>query len=128
MYVGCVALLLLAIGQGTDGIPLENFYPFGSGTGDSRLPSNDDGSSGSITLSFTFPFFGTDYRMVYVSSTHCNYILRLQIVLKENTSISYRSVYIIRRMLGWGCKLDAGPLSPGYFTINIQAHPLTQYS
>ena len=59
---------------------------------------------------------------------HALQLLRLQIVLKENTSISYRSVYIIRRMLGWGCKLDAGPLSPGHFTINIQAHPLTQYS
>lgn len=67
MYVYCVALLLLAIGQGTIGIPLADFYPFGSEAGDSRLSSNDDGSSGSITLSFTFPFFGTDYRMVYVS-------------------------------------------------------------
>lgn len=67
MYACCVVLLLLAIGQGTIGIPLADFYPFGSEAGDSSLPSNDDGSSGSITLSFTFPFFGTDYRMAYVS-------------------------------------------------------------
>lgn len=72
MYACCVVLLLLAIGQGTIGIPLVDFYPFGSEAGDSSLPSNDDGSSGSITLSFTFPFFGTDYRMVYVRIYTCN--------------------------------------------------------
>ena len=67
MHGFCVALLLLAIGKETVAIPLAEFYPFGSEAGDSSLAANDDGSSGSITLSFSFPFFGTDYRMVYVS-------------------------------------------------------------
>ena len=85
MYVGCVALLLLAIGQGTVGIPLADFYPFGSGAGDSRLLSNDDGSSGSITLSFTFPFFGTDYRMIYVRESRILSTTGSHAVMKENS-------------------------------------------
>lgn len=69
MYHFSVAILLLTLGWKAAAIPLGSFYPFGAGTGDSSLASNDDGSSGAITLSFTFPYFGSDNRMVYVRHT-----------------------------------------------------------
>ena len=49
-------------------ITVEEFYTFGEGSGDSRLPRNDDGSSEPITLRTEFPFFDQIRRRVYVST------------------------------------------------------------
>ena len=49
-------------------ITVEEFYAFGEGSGDSRLPRNDDGSSEAITLRTEFPFFDQIRRRVYVST------------------------------------------------------------
>lgn len=49
-------------------INLEDFYPYGPGNGDTRLPRNDDGFFGPITIGFPFPYFGTDYNSTYVST------------------------------------------------------------
>ena len=46
---------------------LGNFYPFGVGQGDARVPTVDDGSSSAVYLSTVFPFFGTTEIVLYVS-------------------------------------------------------------
>ena len=48
-------------------ISLEDFYPYGPGNGDTRLPRNDDSFSGPITIGFPFPYFGTDHNSIFVS-------------------------------------------------------------
>lgn len=50
-------------------LPLNEFYPFGSGNGDSRVPINDDGSSGRVAISNSFPFFDDNYDSLFVSTT-----------------------------------------------------------
>lgn len=50
-------------------VSVREFYPFSRFT-DSRLPANDDGSSGELTLSVPFPFFKSKYQHLYVS--RCN--------------------------------------------------------
>ena len=54
--------------QKASAIPLRDFYPYGNDTGDEVLPSNDDGSTEAINLTLPFPFFGRDYRTIFVSS------------------------------------------------------------
>ena len=46
---------------------LKNFYPFGESEGDQVVPPNDDGSSGEVSISFPFPFFGQDHNSLFVS-------------------------------------------------------------
>ena len=46
---------------------LNNFYPFGESEGDQVVPPNDDGSSGEVSISFPFPFFGQDHNSLFVS-------------------------------------------------------------
>lgn len=43
------------------------FYPFGSDVGDSVIPPNDDGTSGSVTIDVGFPFFATSNTELFVS-------------------------------------------------------------
>ena len=81
------------------GIPLGSFYSFGVGAGDSSLGPNDDGSSPTITLSESFPFFDEDHSTIFVSSN----IMLLQILLYSlcpntriilvNQKISYAVYY-----------------------------------
>ena len=52
-------------------IPLNEFYPFGSGTAaefgtDTFLPPNDDGSSDQILLTSVFPFFDENFDTIFV--------------------------------------------------------------
>ena len=60
-------LLLIAYFYSVSAIPLQQFYPFGSGQGDTALLANDDDSSLTITLNRIFPFFGTDQFIIVVS-------------------------------------------------------------
>ena len=46
---------------------LKNFYPFGVSEGDKVVTPNDDGSSGEVSISFPFPFFGQDHNSLFVS-------------------------------------------------------------
>ena len=46
---------------------LKNFYPFGESEGDKVVTPNDDGSSGEVSISFPFPFFGQDHNSLFVS-------------------------------------------------------------
>ena len=46
---------------------LKNFYPFGESEGDQVVTPNDDGSSGEVSISFPFPFFGQDHNSLFVS-------------------------------------------------------------
>ena len=49
-------------------IPREEFYSFGQNSGDTTVPSNDDGSSKQITLQFgSFSYFEKQYTNLFVS-------------------------------------------------------------
>ena len=62
-----VALVLVVHGFScVSGIPLANFYTFGTAAGDFSLGANDDGSSPAISLNVPFPFFDTLHSTVYV--------------------------------------------------------------
>ena len=65
--VSVVAILSTAFNHHVTGIPLSNFYPFGSTNGDTALPANDDGSSAPITVSMPFRFFDETRVTVFVS-------------------------------------------------------------
>ena len=53
-------------------IPLDQFYPFGEGVGDTATPKEDDGSSPRITLNRLFPFYEKDHFIIWVSA--CNIV------------------------------------------------------
>ena len=53
------------------GIPLQDFYPFGIGTGDLSLEPGDDLAL-EVALSSPFPFFGTSYASLFVSAVLCS--------------------------------------------------------
>lgn len=48
------------------GLDKDDFYPFGTMAGDSRLPRNDDGFQ-SVDISVVFPFFDEAERSLFVS-------------------------------------------------------------
>ncbi|XP_031573725.1 protein mesh-like [Actinia tenebrosa] len=49
-------------------LPVEQFYPFGSLTNDRRVPTNDDGSSGWVSITMPFPFFDNYHDRLYVNT------------------------------------------------------------
>lgn len=51
----------------SEAIVLPNFYPFGVSEGDQLVPTNDDGSSGTIPISIPFPFFDKNQNSLFVS-------------------------------------------------------------
>ncbi|XP_052331565.1 sushi, nidogen and EGF-like domain-containing protein 1 isoform X1 [Oncorhynchus keta] len=63
----CLNLLLLP-GTVEPGVPLEDFYPFGQDSGDSQTISQDDGGSGLVEISVSFPFFGDRHSGLYVNN------------------------------------------------------------
>ena len=71
ILAGCMILLTTDV----TAIPVGDFYPFGSGAGDSLVDRTLDGSSPNITLPATFFFFGQSFSNIYVSwalnSLHC---------------------------------------------------------
>ena len=48
-------------------ILLRQFYPFGSGAGDTVLPRFNDGASEAISVIPGFRYFGSSYTNLYVS-------------------------------------------------------------
>lgn len=62
----CMLLILLHGKEAA--VPLEEFYPFGLGEGDSQTIEQDDGGSGLIAISVAFPFFGERHIGLYVST------------------------------------------------------------
>ena len=63
-----IIVALLLNGSIVEGIPLEDFFPFGESVGDTALPKILDTSSPRIDLNIsTFPFFGQDHADLYVS-------------------------------------------------------------
>lgn len=59
--------LLCLLGAVELAVPLEEFYPFGPGEGDSQTVEQDDGGSGLVAISVAFPFFGERHTGLYVS-------------------------------------------------------------
>lgn len=64
-----VLLLIFACGEigVLNAVVLPNFYPFGTSEGDNVVPRNDDGSSGKLSVSTSFPFFGQNHNSLFVS-------------------------------------------------------------
>ena len=62
-------LLIFAWGEtvASEALVLPNFYPFGANEGDQVVPRNDDGSSGKVSITIPFPFFGKDHNSLFVS-------------------------------------------------------------
>ena len=54
--------------EGVNGIPLNEFYPFGVEAGDTLVNRTDDGSSPAIILPRPFYFFRQLNNAIYVSS------------------------------------------------------------
>ena len=67
MAVRAIALFtFMAVANSVSTLPLENFYPFGSSSGDDAFGPTDDGSSPRISLSVPLLFFGTNFNILYV--------------------------------------------------------------
>lgn len=66
-----VQLTLFALSQLSilEALVLPNFYTFGQSEGDQLVPTNDDGSSGTIPISIPFPFFDRNHNSLFVSIT-----------------------------------------------------------
>ena len=67
-----------------------HLYPYGPGVGDSTAPVNDDGSTDSVTISASFPYFDVLHTSLYVSTCFMNYNIHL---MSECTSIT--SMYLV---------------------------------
>ena len=48
-------------------IPVSEFYPFGPEAGDDILPPSNGGSSPAVSLTTSFPFYGSIQSTAYVS-------------------------------------------------------------
>lgn len=62
-------VVLLSLISLSIGLPLGDFYPFGSESGDASLAPNDDASL-RVELSTVLPFYGTGYNSIFVSDFH----------------------------------------------------------
>ncbi|CAH3035734.1 unnamed protein product [Porites lobata] len=51
-----------------EAMKLGNFYPFGESEGDKVVTPNDDGSSGEVSISFPFPFFGQEHDSLFINT------------------------------------------------------------
>ncbi|CAF1024950.1 unnamed protein product [Adineta steineri] len=66
-FVFVLVLLNIILGRhvGKAVQSLDDFFPFGSEVGDTRMLLNDDGSLGPIPLPFIFPYFDNNHRQIY---------------------------------------------------------------
>ena len=72
MAVRAVALFtFMAVANSVSALPLEDFYPFGSSSGDNTFGPALDESSPRISLSVPFLFFGTNFNILYVRTENC---------------------------------------------------------
>ncbi|CAG5121406.1 unnamed protein product [Candidula unifasciata] len=62
----CLIMVCVILGR-VDSVPISQFYPFGSLTGDQILGPGDDISSNEIRLEENVVFFNTSYRTIYVN-------------------------------------------------------------
>ena len=61
-------LLILAVNlRPSEEMSISDLQPFGAAQGDTLIPPLDDGSSGLISMSATFPFFGRQYNTMFVN-------------------------------------------------------------
>jgi hypothetical protein len=68
LFTGHILLLLyLSKPMPVISIDVSRFYSFGSSFGDTKLSKNDDGSSGSLDISISFPYFDKNHDKLFVS-------------------------------------------------------------
>lgn len=92
-----VQLTLFALSQLSilEALVLPNFYPFGQSEGDQLVPTNDDGSSGTIPISIPFPFFDRNHNSLFVSITFL-YLMHSNLSIGFNYAIyRYQLLYKI---------------------------------
>ena len=84
MEVGKIVVLFLChIIFLSKAIVLPNFYPFGVSDGDRLVPTNDDGSSGTISISIQFPFYDRNHNSLFVSMLIVFYRKNLNMSLRD---------------------------------------------
>ena len=66
---------------------LPNFYPFGVSEGDQLVPTNDDGSSGTIPISIQFPFYDRNHNSLFVSMLIVFYRIKLNMSLCDTGTL-----------------------------------------
>ena len=65
-FVLCCLVFSLSLVDGR--VPLEDFFPFGTENGDSKLTRIDDGSSPKINLQVGFPFVNNNETSLWVNT------------------------------------------------------------
>ena len=71
----------------SNAIVLPNFYPFGVSEGDQLVPTNDDGSSGTIPISIQFPFYDRNHNSLFVSMIIVFYCKNLNMFLLDTGTL-----------------------------------------
>ena len=88
MEVGKILVLFLGhIIFLSNAIVLPNFYPFGVSEGDQLVPTNDDGSSGTIPISIQFPFYDRNHNSLFVSMLIVFYRIKLNMSLCDTGTL-----------------------------------------
>ena len=88
MEVGKILVLFLChIIFLSNAIVLPNFYPFGVSEGDQLVPTNDDGSSGTIPISIQFPFYDRNHNSLFVSMIIVFYCKNLNMFLLDTGTL-----------------------------------------
>ena len=88
MEVGKILVLFLChIIFLSNAIVLPNFYPFGVSEGDQLVPTNDDGSSGTIPISIQFPFYDRNHNSLFVSTLIVFYRIKLNMSLCDTGTL-----------------------------------------
>ena len=72
----------------SNAIVLPNFYPFGVSEGDQLVPTNDDGSSGTIPISILFPFYDRNHNSLFVSMLIVFYRKKLNMSLCDTSTLT----------------------------------------
>ena len=66
LFLRCILALCL-LSSRVELIRLKEFFPYGITAVDLSVPLNDDGSSGRVSISSSFPFFDNNYDSLFVS-------------------------------------------------------------
>ena len=63
-----ILLLTLSMLVSIHGVPLSEFFPYGTGVNDLIFPANDDGSTNALPLPGIFPYFDNNHRQIYLAN------------------------------------------------------------
>ena len=81
-------ILFIILPRIVKSVPLNEFYSFGSDHGDTRAPTNDDGSTPTVPISSRFPFFNHQHDSLIVSKTRMK-IVQLKTVFNLRAILAH---------------------------------------